>query len=209
MALDIEEQQQIEQVKKWLAEYGLTLVVAIIGAIILLFGYQRWSQMHERMMEHASVRYEQLLDNLAQNKIIAADQSAAYLIKRYPHSTYARLAELLIARRDISLNQYADATQKLTEVMQHGNVASLREIARLRLARLEIQQQQPQKALDTLKDVDANAFLASVAAVRGDAYAALNNTAMARQSYQQAIMGLPEAAILRSMTIMKLNNLPA
>ena len=209
MALDAEEQDQVEQVKNWIAEYGLTLIIAIIGAAILLFGYQRWSQMRERAMEHASLRYEQLLDDLAQNKVQAADNAAAYLIKRYPHSTYAKLTELLLANRDVTQQQFPEATHKLLDVMDTATIPAVREIARLRLARVQLQLQNPKEALATLQKIDAQEYLPTVAAVKADTYAALNNNDMARQSYQQALAGLPEGAILRSMVAMKLANLPA
>lgn len=207
MALDVEEQQQVEQVKKWLAEYGLTLIIAVIGAAVLLFGYQRWTQMRERAMEHASVRYEQLFDDLAANQTQAADNAAAYLIKRYPTSTYAKLADLLLANRAIKEGDFADAQKKLLLVTDTSGVAAIKEIARIRLARLQLQLNQPQAALDTLKKMDAQEFLPTVAAVRGDAYAALKNNNMARDAYQQALAGLPEGAILRPIIAMKLSDL--
>lgn len=207
MALDVEEQQQIEQVKKWVAEYALTLIVAIVLAAIVLFGYQRWSIVRERAMAHASFRYEQLLDDLAANKTQEANNAAAYLIKRYPHSTYAKLAELLLAQRDINEQKFQAAIPPLEDVMKHANVSTIKEIARIRLARLQLQLNQPQATLDTLKDVDAQVYLPTVSAIRGDAYIALHNTDAAKAAYQQAISGLPEEAILRAMVLMKLNNL--
>jgi predicted negative regulator of RcsB-dependent stress response len=207
MALDVEEQQQVEQVKKWVAEYALTLIVAVVLAAIVLFGYQRWSAVHERALAHASHRYAQLLDDLAANRTQEANQAAEYLIKRYPRTTYAKLAELLLAQRDVSQQKFSDAVTKLQDVMLHANIATIRETARIRLARIQLQLNQPQATLDTLKDTDAPNYLPTVSAVRGDAYVALNNAEAAKQAYQQAAAGLPEQSILRSLVLMKLNNL--
>ncbi len=209
MALDIEEQQQVEQVKKWLAEYGLTLIVSILVAVVLLFGYQRWSGMRERAMNHASVRYEQLLDDLAVNKTEAADQAANYLIMRYPRSTYAKLAELLLAQRDVNEGKFEEARSKLESAAARGSIPAVKEIARLRLARLQLQLNQAQAALDTLSRIDTPEYLPTASAVRGDAYLMLNKVDLARQAYQQAVTGLPDGAMLRSIVSMKLNDLPA
>lgn len=208
MVMDIEEQQQVEEVKKWLVENVPSLIITILIVAILLFAYQRWNQMRERAMDHASYRYEQLLDDLAANKTDEANHAAAYLIKRYPHSTYAKLAEILLAKRDVDQQKYADAESKLTDVMEHANVSAVKEIARLRLARLQVQLQHPEEALNTLKDIDAKEYLPAANAVKGDAYTLMNKPDMAKVSYQQAVAGLPEGAILRSIVSMKLNNLP-
>jgi hypothetical protein len=93
------------------------------------------------------------------------------------------------------------------DVVDHGHLPALREIARLRVARLYIQIKQPQNALDILKQVDSKTYQADIKAVQGDAYVALNNTNAARASYQQALSGLPDEAILHGLVSMKLNNL--
>lgn len=208
MALDTEEQQQIEEIKKWFSENGLFMVVAIILAAILLFGYQQWQRVHERHMMQASEYYEQLLNNLSAKNDTAADQSAKYLIQHYPNNTYAQLAELLLAKRAIEQGQYPEAKTQLLAVIAQSNLPALKEIARLRLARLYIQMKLSQQALDTLTQVDDKTYQSDVKAVEGDAYAALNNINAARASYQQALSGLPEEAILHTLVSMKLNNLP-
>jgi predicted negative regulator of RcsB-dependent stress response len=81
-------------------------------------------------------------------------------------------------------------------------------VARLRLARLQIQLKQPQQALTTLQEIDEKAYLPEIAAVQGDAYVAMNNIPLARENYRQALTSLPEEAILHQIVSMKFNNLP-
>lgn len=208
MAFDTEEQEQIEAVKKWIAENGWFMAIAIIVAAVLLFGYQQWRRVDERKSIEASSYFEQLLNNLSTQNNAAADQSAHYLITHYAHSTYAQLAELLLAKEAVKQGHYTQAQSQLQEVIDHGHLPALKEIARLRLARLYIERKQPQDALHTLKKVDAKTYQADVKVVEGDAYLAENNINAARASYQQALSGLPEEAILHSLVSMKLNNLP-
>ncbi len=209
MALDIEEHEQIEQVKAWLKEYGASIVMSVILAAALLFGYQHWQFLNERAYAHASARYEQLLDNLAANQTAAANASAEYLIKRYPASDYAKLAELLLVKRDITQNKYEDAEKKLKDVMLRGRTPAINQVARLRLARLEMQMDQGNNALKTLEHVDDKAYLPMISSERGDAYAQLKKNNEAREAYQQALVNIPEEAILHSLVVMKLNNLSA
>lgn len=208
MALDIEEHQQVEQLKQTVKEYGPSVLIGIGLAAVLLFGYQHYSKIRERAYDHASIRYEQLLDALAANKTQAANVAANYLIKRYPKSDYAKLAELLLAQRDITESQFSSANMRLKDVMEHGHTPAIKEIARLRLARLQIQQNDAKAALSTLSAVDAKEYLPLVSSVRGDAYAKLHQANDARQAYQQALTGIPEGAMLHSLVALKLNNLP-
>ena len=208
MALDTEEQQQIEDVKKWLKENGLFILVTIIVVAALMLGYQQWNRIQERDAARASVYFEQLLDDLSANKIDEANQATAYLVKEYPRTAYAKLAEMLLAKRDVSQGHEADAEKELTLVVKEAKLPALRQVARLRLARLQIQLKQPQQALTTLQEIDDKAYLPEIAAVQGDAYVALNNTVAARESYRQALASLPEEAILHQIVSMKFNNLP-
>jgi predicted negative regulator of RcsB-dependent stress response len=208
MALDTEEQQQIEDVKKWLKENGLFIIVTIILVVAFMLGYQQWKRVQERDWARASVYFEQLLDDLGANKIDAADQATADLVKKYPRSVYAKLAELLLAKDDVRQGHEADAEKKLAFVAKEAQLPALRQVARLRLARLQIQLKQPQQALTTLQEIDEKAYLPEIAAVQGDAYVAMNNIPLARENYRQALTSLPEEAILHQIVSMKFNNLP-
>ena len=67
-------------------------------------------------------------------------------------SPYADQAQLVLARLDVDEGQDANAVAPLTEVMKHSKDAELRHIARLRLARVLIDQGKPDDALKTLAD---------------------------------------------------------
>lgn len=207
MTLDAEEKDQVDQVKAWFKQYGL-LVLAVAAIVIMAFlAWQRYEQMHERATAHASKRYEQLLDSMAANDTVSTQKYAGYLIDRYPNSTYAKLALLLLARSDIAAGQYALAATKLQSVMDSAPVPALRAIARLRYARSLIQMHQPETALSILQKLESKDYVAAAEEVKGDALNAMHNVMGAKQAYQNALNALPESAVNRSLLQMKLNNL--
>lgn len=209
MTLDVTEQQEWESLKEWFKEYGPAILIGIVVAVIIYFGWQRWADMRERSLEHASSHYEQLLDYMASNDSANAEKAANYLIGRYPKSSYAKLATLLLARNAIATGHYDDAKQKLTWVMKTASVPSIRQVARLRLARLDIAMKQPAEALSLLQEVEIADYRAPTMEVMGDAYIAENNIQQARQAYQQALTLLPPSAVNRPFLQMKLDDLPA
>ena len=74
-------------------------------------------------------------------------KEANLLKSNYRYTPYAALATLMIARNDIYQNQYDKAKIQLEWVMKHASTSSLKEIARLRYARILNQENKPSVAL--------------------------------------------------------------
>ena len=207
MALDVEEKHQVDQLKSWFKEYGAAILIGAVIAALSFFGWQRWQQMHERSIVHASLHYEKLLDSMALNDTAGAQKAADYLIDRYPHSTYAKLATLLLARNAIAVGNYPLAEQKLKWVMESAKLPTLQAMARLRYARLQIEMKQPEAALTTLQKIESNDYLAPAEEIKGDAFVAMHNFLGAKQAYKNALTALPVSAMNRSLLQMKFNNI--
>ncbi len=203
----ITEQEQLEGIKRWFKENGMTLFVVILVGLVAGLAFRQWQYTRERALEHASVRYEQLLTSVAHHDGVSMLRQADYLISRYPHSNYAKLARLLLARVDVDENKNNDAASQLTDVMQTASVPALREIARLRLARLQINEGKAEQALVLLKELDDKNYQAPATEVRGDALLALGKREEARQAYIQALQALPRFEEMRPLLQMKLDNL--
>ena len=203
------EAEQIELLKRWWGEYGTAAIIGIILALILGFGWRYWQQHHEQQLAHVSMRYEELLTSVVNGNTDAVENNANGLIERYPHTAYTQLAALQLARQDVYQNKLADAETKLTWVRQHGDDPALREVARLRAARVYLADNQAQKALDVLNKIDDKAYQPVALEVQGDVYAAMGQNDKARDAYQQALKALPEFAVMQPLLQMKLDNLPA
>ena len=94
--------------------------------------------------------------------------------------------------------------------VRHGggaDVASFRQIARLRLARVLLVEQKPSDAIKILEKVDDKNFNGLINEIRGDGYLAMKNLEIARQSYKEALRELPDAETIRPLLQMKYDNL--
>lgn len=207
MSAYVTEEQQVEMLKEWWKKNGNFAISVFLAAIVLSLGLHFWFKHREAKLERGSAHYEVMLSALVNGDDATTLKEANLLKEDYSHTPYAALAALIFARNDVYQQKYNDAESELTWVMSHGNTSSLRQIARLRLARIEIQTNKPQDALTTLGKINDSGYLPLIDEVRGDTYLALNQTDNARKSYKDAVDLLPNYAIARPLLVMKLNDL--
>lgn len=201
------EQEQIQQLKTWIKQYGLTILMGILIALIITSGWRYWQSYKIKILTHASGVYDEMLALRAQGNTSGSIVQAKKLLSHYPKTPYAQMAAFLIARDAVLRKNYPEAILQLNWVMDHTKVNSIREIARLRLARVYIAEKKPQDALNSLAKVDDKSFAGLVDEIKGDAYFSMNNKASARHAYQLALQELPNAEVTRPILQMKLDNL--
>lgn len=201
------EQEQIQQLKTWIKQYGFTILAGIILAMIITSGWRYYQNYRNKILLHASAVYDEMLTLRAQNNNKDAIIQAKKLVSHYPKTPYAQIAALMIARDAAFNKNYPEVAVQLTWVMDHSKDASLREIARTRLARTLIEENKPDEALALLKKQDDPNFIGLVDEIRGDAYLVKNDKSAARQAYQLALNDIPNAEETRPILQMKYDNL--
>lgn len=208
MSTYLTEEQQVELLKAWWKKNGNFAIGTLILAAIISLALHFWSKHHEAKLERGSAHYEQMLNGLVNGDNALTMREASLLKENYSHTPYSALASLIFARNAVYDEKYPEAEAQLTWVMKNGNTKSLRQIARLSLARIDIQLNKPQEALKVLEKVNDDNYMPMIDEVRGDSYLALNKTEQARDAYQKAADLLPNYAIARPLLTMKLNDLP-
>lgn len=201
------EQEQVQQLKNWIKQYGFTILTGILIALLISSGWRYWQSYRNKILSHASVIYDEMLTLRAQNNTEGASVQAKKLISHYSKTPYAQMAALMLAREAVQKKNTEEAMNQLNWVLDHSKDQSLREITRIRLARLLISEKKPEAALDLLKKLDDKNFIGLVDEVRGDAYITQNNTNAARHAYQLALSEIPGAEINRPVLQMKYDNL--
>lgn len=201
------EQEQIEILKTWIKQYSLVIIAGMVIASITIFGWRTWQQRQIRILSHASSVYDEMLTVRAQNNSAATDVQAQKLYDHYGNTVYGQLAALMLGRSAALKSNFADAEKQYTLVMKHGKSAAIRQIARLRLARVLIADNKANDSLDILDTVDDASFSGLTYEVQGDAYLALHKPAKARESYKLALDNLPNAEVIRPLLEMKYDNL--
>ena len=200
------EQEQIELLKGWVKQYSLVILLGMILALAGISGWRYWQERQATMLSHASSVYDEMLTMRAQNDTAATLVQAQKLFAHYAKTTYGQMAALMLAREATIKKNYREAEKQLDWVIDNSSVASFRQIARLRLARIMIAEHKPEDAIHTLQKSEDQTFNGLTDEIKGDAYFAMKNIAMARDSYKQALTELPNAES-RPLLQMKYDNL--
>jgi len=205
----LSENEKWEAVKAWLRENGLSIVAGIAVGAAGLGGWKWWQAREERLALEASARYEQVLEAFARGDQTRGKTLIGELERDYTSSPYVDQAHLLSASSAVSSGQLDQAVESLRNVVDKTDDPELAQIARLRLARVQVAQNKLDDALKTLGTDDPGAFAARFHEVRGDVYFEKGDKAAALKEYRAArengIASGPGAEVLD----LKINDLVA
>ncbi len=204
MAADISEEEQVEALKTWFQQNGVSLIVGIILSLGAVFGYRAWENDVRETAETASAIYEDLvkavqitsIEGISEEMKSTGRSLAETLKTRHEGSAYASFAALQMARVAVDSGNYERAVDELNWVLAHDPDESFEIITRIRLAKVLSAQQKHEEALQTLSGkFDLASHRASWEEARGDVFYAMGKTEEARQAYQMAVnsLGNPDA----------------
>ncbi len=206
----VTEEEQIEAIKRWWNKYGnlISTVVLVIALCVLAY---RWYESHQLATKvKASQTFEQLMRAYAENDEVGMKAQANYLRENYPSTIYASGAAMILSRLSVNKNQLSKAKGELNWVIDNSRVKPIKQLARIRLARIESEQKHFDKALSYLRKVDDKTFLSLVFEVKGDIYHAKGDNEKAKSFYLDAKRHLPkEYRNQVSLLSMKLNQISA
>jgi predicted negative regulator of RcsB-dependent stress response len=185
----LSEQEQWDLVKQKVRENYLWVLAGIALAIAGISGYRWYQQRVENGLLAAAKQYDQVLVAYGKNDLAAALKLSDELSRDHKGTGYAEQSMLLIARLQLANNQHAQALEKLQQLMSATSDKELALLARLRAARIQLDQNKPDDALTMLAGAVPGAYAASFAEVRGDALYAKGDKAAALKAYQEAQAG--------------------
>lgn len=179
------EEQQLETIKRWWAEYGKSIV---IGAVVGLGGLFSWRYYQDHQVETRATGAENFVSISTQlaNQGPDAFTDVAAFIEQNQGNNYGELAALLLAAQAAQADQLPLAQQQLEVALAGTKDAALSEIIRLRLARVLLAQDQADAAQEQLNKVKQPAFSAQRSEIQGDLYLAKGDTDAAGQAYLAA-----------------------
>jgi len=201
------DEQRADQVRVWLRENGPFIIISVAVVLGSLFGWRKWQEYSHHRSELASTVYEQLMDAVTGQRIVTAQEKLQQLENDFAATPYADQGRLALARLQMDRNAFDEAADYLATVMDGGGDDEIRHVARLRLARLRIQQQRYADALDILQVPEGSAFEPRFHEVRGDAYHAMQRDDDARGEYQLALASGAPGVIDRAFVQAKLDDL--
>jgi predicted negative regulator of RcsB-dependent stress response len=207
-AYDLEEQEQLAELKAFWKQYGNLIVLALALALAVVAAYRGWSWYQGSQAARASSVYGELLKAAAANDAKKTRDLAGTLIESHPRTLYAALGALVSARVQLNGGDPKTARAQLRWVVDNGRDREMQAIARLRLASVLIDEKAYDEALAVLAVKPEPAFDGLFEDLRGDVFAAQGKRSEARAAYQAALAKVqPSDAAGRELIQLKLDGL--
>ena len=207
--LDLEEQEQLDQLKAFWKQYGNLISWLLIGVLAAYAAWNGWNWWQRDQAIKAGAMYDEL-DRAAQ----AGDAAKAGGIfndmrERFPGTAFTQQGGLLAAKVQFDKGQADAAAASLTWVGTNAAEDEYKTVAHLRLAGLLLDQKKYDEALKQLDGAVAKEFEALVADRRGDVLLAQGKPEDAKAAYTKAWQAMDAKVEYRRLIDAKLTALGA
>lgn len=200
MDVNLSEEEQVEALKKWWKENGKSVVAGVVIGLGGVFGWRWWVDHTQGVAEQASLQFEQLNVRM-QEEGAAATVHAESLIQEYGNTSYALFAALDLAKMKLEAGDSGGARAQYQWVLDTAAEAPIRQIARLRLARVMLDDEDLDGASAVLAKASDDSFRGEVAELKGDIARARGDLETARQAYAQALENNVSSSALVQMKL--------
>lgn len=193
-ALDLEEQEQLSAIKAWWNAWGSLITWAVIAVSASLIGYQAWNWYQRDQSVKASAVFDVLQEAAMAGDLKKTREAAGELTEHYAGSTYASLGAMLSAKVHASNGDTKTARAQLEWVKSNASEEVLRDLGRLRLAYVLIEEQAFDDADKLLAGKVDPALEARFLEARGDVLLLRDKREEARALYQSALARIDDNA---------------
>jgi predicted negative regulator of RcsB-dependent stress response len=209
MAYDLEEQEQLATLKAWWKDNGTAVLAAVAAVAIAVGGWQTWRNWQSGQAQQAAALYDSLLKAAQGGDAKALRDAGGTLVESFPRTYYASMGALAAARFHFERNDLKNARAQLQWVVERSVSDELRDLARLRLAGVMLDDKAHDEALALLEAKHSAAVAAQYAALKGDLLLAKGQPAEAKAAYRLALEKSDErgAAAFRASVQLRLDAL--
>ena len=201
------EDEDVAKLKTWWKEYGLTIVAGAVLGLGGIGGWNAWQGHQERRAEEASHIYAGVVEAAAGDRHEEARSRAAHLLAEFPNSGYATLAAFVASASASAQGEWDEARSRLTWIEDNASRPGYRDLARIRLARVLLDERDPESALEALGRVQSDAFDAVAEELRGDILLARGEAEEARSAWRAVLASEHALPSSRARVRMKLDDL--
>lgn len=174
------------KIKEWWGKNGIAVMMSVTLAIGAFGGFTYWSSVKNQKAENLSINYSQLLMALNESRLDDAESLANAIIEFDTSSNYAILSKLLLAKIKFEGGDTSHAKNLLNQVIIEGKEIDLTTIARERLARILLQENNTEDAKLALLNSNLKPSDRSLELL-GDIYQKQGNLTAASEAYKEAL----------------------
>lgn len=205
--LDLEEQEQLDELKHFWKRYGNAItwvLIVVLGGFAAWNGYQYWQR---SQAAQAAAMYDEVEKVSREGDTDKLERAFGDMTARFASTTYAPQAGLLVAKTLYAAGKLDAAKAALTWVAEKSKDAGYASIGRLRLAGLLMDAKAYDEALKVLDVGISDEFVALQADRRGDIFMAQGKKPEAKEQYLKAYKQFDAGVDYRRLVAFKLNSL--
>ena len=207
MAFDLEEQEQIAELKQFWKQYGTLIVTLAVAALVAFAGMQGWRYYRNSQSEQASSLFTKFGEAVRKNDVNEIRTLGKQMIDGFGSTAYGPTVALLLARTNYENGDASAAAGQLQWAIDKARDEETAELARLRLASIRLDEKKYEEALKLLETRHSVAMETLYADLRGDVMVAQGKITEARAAYKTAIeKSLPNSSY-RNVVQIKLDAL--
>ncbi len=207
MALDLEEQEKLEELKAWWKRHGKWVLIGVTVFVLAVVGWRVWTVWDARQTTEAALLFERAMEAAARDDDKALKEASALIMDNHRRSGYAAPAAWLVGKANFEAGDLKSARAQYQYALDNAREPGVEHLARLRLATLLIEEQDYPAAMKLLDARHDEAFAGLFAQIKGDALVAQGQADAARAAYRVALDKLGEASPLRPLVEIKLDAL--
>jgi predicted negative regulator of RcsB-dependent stress response len=205
MAYDLEEQEQIENVKAVWKKYGNLITWVLIVVLGAYAGWTFWNNAQRKTAAEAAQLFDRLKEAAQAKDNDKVLRAAADMQEKYGKTTFAEIAALTAAKSAYDANDIKDAKAQLQLVISNGKNEEYQAVAKVRMAGILLDEKSYDDALKLLAGEFPAQYEGLVADRKGDILVAQNKIAEARAAYQSALDKLDDKNPARQLIQIKLD----
>ena len=206
MALDLDDQEQLDELKLWWNKYGKMTISLVLLALIIYASWQGYQYVQHKKAVEASEIY-QSLGELDPSKVDDIKALSHQLATDYAGTPYAGRAAVLQARSQYIGGDIKGAKSQLEWAVVNATETSIKAVASLQLARVLLADKDYAGAEKVLSaKIDAG-YIGLKDDLLGDVLLAQGKTVEAKERYTAAIANLDSEGRFYMLTKQKLQSL--
>jgi len=196
---------ETEAFRIFLRKNRKALALGLLIGVLALFAWRYWQNYQSSFVSISSSSYQDISQLFLNDKDISEpniSKAEKFIQKNY--NNYSGFIALQLAKKFVENQAFDKAEQQLISALLNTKDNNLLSLIYLRLARVQLQLKQFDKALKSLDNIYSDFWLGMAENIRGDILLEKNDIAGARAAYKKSI----ESSIASSQLLrLKLNNL--
>lgn len=205
--LDLDEQEQLDELKHFWKQYGNLItwaLIVVLGAFTAWNGYQYWQRSQSTQ---SAAMFDEVERSFSSKDAAKIERALTDMNAKFGSSAYTQQANLLAAKTFFEQGNAEAAKKALMTVVQNSKDEGYQAIAKLRLASILVEGKKFDEAFKQLDGTFPKDFVALADDRRGDVFALQNKPAEAKLEYVKAYKGLDARAGYRRLVEVKINAL--